>query len=370
MPEYANTKLRIFPSPPEGPAEEAECDYSELDVTTNFSFLRGASHPDELVFRATELGYRAIGITDVNSLAGVVRAYDACKQVKEQGGRPPKLLVGARLCFEDGPDVLVWAMNRTGYGRLCRLLTMGKRRTEKGECALKLEDLLESNGDLLGAVAWEEAQKHKGTEAQRDGKAQGWGSGEGGKWKEAARKLREAMGNRLSLAVSLLYGDDDQMRLEKAVLLGRSLGIPLLATNHVHYHIPERRALQDVLTCVRHGCTISEAGFRLFPNGERYLKLPGQMRRLFAAYPQALARGSEIAAQCTFDMGELRYEYPDELVPAGKSAIEYLAELAWAGAATRYPQGVPERVRELVERELVLIEKLKYEAYFLTVYDL
>jgi error-prone DNA polymerase len=178
------------------------------------------------------------------------------------------------------------------------------------------------------------------------------------------------MGDRLSLVSSCVYGDDDAGRLSEWMRLSRKSGIPLLATNGVHYHTPERRMLQDVLTCVRHGCTIHEAGFRLFPNGERYLKSPGQMQRLFADYPRAIRRGIEIAERCTFSLDELRYEYPNELVPAGMSAIEHLTKLAWQGAAERYPGGIPEKVRRLIEHELTLIEQLKYEAYFLTVYDL
>ncbi len=350
MPEYANTKLRNPPAPPKE-VELAECDYAELDVTSNFSFLRGASHPDELVFRATELGYRAIAITDRNSLAGVVRAHDAARQVVEQGGSPPKLLIGARLMLADAPDVLVWAMDRAGYGRLCRLLTIGKRRAEKGECSLELADLLEYQEGLVAAID-DGSEVCVGQECP------------------TYRTLREAMGERLSIASSCLYGEDDRGQLERLIRLSRKTGIALLATNNVHYHVPSRRMLQDVLTCIRHGCTIAEAGYRLFPNGERYLKSPAQLARLFFEHPPAIRRGLEIAQRCNFSLDELRYEYPDELVPAGMKAIEYLADLAWTGAAQRYPEGIPERVRQLIIHELELIEQLGFEAYFLTVYDL
>jgi error-prone DNA polymerase len=324
---------------------------AELDVTSNFSFLRGASHPQEMVFRAAELGYSAIAITDLNSLAGVVRAHLAAK---EAGIR---LCIGARLRFTDAPDVLVWARDRAGYGNLCRLLTTGKRRTEKGSCTLGLEDLLKSPGGLGAAMV-----------AQRiDPQVEG-GNGDG--LETAAAMLREAFGKNLSLAVSRLYGPEDDAAFQRIESLSHRCGVPLLASNQVHYHQEHRRALQDVVTCIRHGCTIQQAGWRLFPNGERFIKPPEEMRRLFADSPAALKRAMEAAEQCEFSLEELRYEYPDEIVPAGQTPISHLTELAWTGAGRRYPQGIPEKVRRLIAHELKLIEQLKIEAYFLTVYDL
>jgi error-prone DNA polymerase len=184
------------------------------------------------------------------------------------------------------------------------------------------------------------------------------------------RSLRDALGHRLSLAVSCYYGSDDVTYLQQQFNLSRILGIPLLAANDVCYHDPGRRMLHDVLTCVRHGCTIQQAGFKLFPNAERYLKSPAQMHRLFAEYPQAIRRTMEIVERCEFSLDSLRYEYPDELVPAGQTSLKYLTNLAWAGAASRYPGGIPQKIRELIEHELKLIAQLKFEPYFLTVYDL
>ena len=413
MPEQSNPKLRPTPLPPANLGAQAQADYAELDVTSNFSFLRGASHPDELVYRAAELGYRAIAITDLNSLAGVVRAHAAARQVAERGGTPPKLLIGARLTLSDAPDLLVWPTDRAAYGRLCRLLTLGKRRAAKGECSLTLEDFLAHNEGLLAAIA--STIPADSIEGGSDGATErGEGSGFGvqgsvakplstqdsglrtGPGTEARRhrggdkgagvqspaappiknqkskikNLLDALGDRLSLATACLYSDDDRGRLDTMIRLARRLNIPILATNHVHYHIPQRRMLQDVLVCIREGCTIHEAGYRLFPNGERYLKPPAQMQRLFADHPAAIRRGLEIAERCTFSLDELKYEYPHEVVPAGKTAIEYLAELTRNGAKERYPQGVPPKVLQLIDHELELIEKLKYEAYFLTVYDL
>ncbi|WP_428938041.1 error-prone DNA polymerase [Fontivita pretiosa] len=346
MPEEPNYKLRE-PLPPPTCVAACELPYAELEVTSNFSFLRGASHPDELVYQAANLGYRAIAITDHNTLAGVVRAHAAAKQCGL------KLLVGARLVFQDHtPDLLVWAPNRAAYGRLCRLLTIGKRRAEKGDCHLFLEDFLEHCEGLLAAACFCPT-------TDRNLCPSG-----------VLHILRETMSDRLSLAVSRLYGADDETHLDRMIRLSRETRIPLLATNGVYYHDPGRRALQDVLTCIRHGCTIHEAGFRLFANGERYLKSPAQMHRLFAEYPAAIDRAIEIAGQCNFSLEQLKYEYPDEVVPAGQTPIQYLSQLAWSGAAERYPDGIPDKVRALIERELKLIEQLRIEAYFLTVYDL
>jgi error-prone DNA polymerase len=344
--------------------------YAELDVKTNFSFLRGASHADELVYRAAELGYRAVAVTDFNSLAGAVRMHEAAKAVGV------KLIVGARLAFVDAPDLLVWAPDRAAYAGLCRLLTMGKRRAEKGECELHLADFLEGSAGLLAAVvaygaSFEDpAKRQAARNAHRHPSPLAVWRVANNPIDSVLGPLRDALGNRLSLAISCAYGSDDVATLRDAFDLSRGFGIPLLATNDVYYHEPPRRRLQDVLTCVRHGCTIQEAGFKLFSNAERYLKSPRQMHRLFADYPQAIRRGLEIEQRCHFSLDSLRYEYPDELVPPGKTSIEFLSDLTWDGARRRYPEGIPEKVRRQIEHELRLIAQLKFEPYFLTVYDL
>jgi error-prone DNA polymerase len=345
VPEAANPKIRPAPLPPP-PSTVQPCThaYAELDVTTNFSFLRAASHPDELVFRAAELGYRAIAVTDRNSLAGVVRAHTAAKQAGL------KLIVGTRLSFADAPDVLAWVTDRLAYARLCRLLTVGNRRAEKGACQLWLADLLAHAEGLLMALVPPHSPDDQ--------------------WITTLRRLREAAGDRLSLVASCPYGAGDRRRLEEWAAISRSFDVPLLATNDVHYHDPSRRALQDVLTCIRHGCTLADAGMRLFPNGERYLKPPAQMHRLFADYPSALRRTIEIAERCCFSLDELRYEYPDELAPSDETPLQHLERLTWAGVTERYPQGVPPNVADQVQRELNLIGQLQFEAYFLTVHDL
>ncbi len=347
MPEQPPVKLHALrsigplPSPP--PVYRGR-GYAELAVTTNFSFLRGASHADELVVRAAELGYRAIGVSDFNTFAGIVRMHSAAK---EMGMR---LVVGVRLIFNDHPPLLVWPTDRAAYGRLCRLLTLGKRRAPKGECDLSITDFLERSAGCHAALILPDSTAH-----------------------ELVRQigtLKEALGRRLSLAAACVYESDHAARLGEWIALGRLCGVPLLASNDVHYHIPQRRPLQDVLSCIRHGCTIQEAGYKLFANAERYLKSPRQMHALFAKHPQAIARGLEITEACTFNLDELRYEYPNEIVPEGKSPLQHLSELAWEGAKQRYPDGVPAKVRGLIERELQLIGQLKIEAYFLTVHDL
>ncbi|HEX8524354.1 MAG TPA: PHP domain-containing protein [Tepidisphaeraceae bacterium] len=351
MPESPQDKIRLVPEPPPEQFQPSLTPYVELDVTTNFTFLTGASHADELVLQAARSGHRAIAVTDTNTLAGVVRMFDAVRQISETGtGWAPKLIIGSRLVFDDAPDLLVWAPDRQAYARLCRLLTIGRRRAPKGECLLHLSDFLEhSEGLLAGVVPSKPFVKTA----------------------RVMRHLTDALGReRLSVIISRVYGADDQTRMRNIAGLAKRFNIPLLATNAVHYHEPNRRALQDVLTCVKHKCSIQQAGFKLWPNAERYLKSPEQMHRLFADYPGAIHRGLEIADRCTFSLDELRYEYPDEIVPAGKTPIQYLTDITWQGAHERYPDGIPDRVRGLVNHELALIQKLNFEAYFLTVYDI
>ncbi|MEM7306474.1 MAG: error-prone DNA polymerase [Planctomycetota bacterium] len=332
----------------------AEVAYAELQVTSNFTFLTGASRPEELVQRAAELGHRAAAIADRNTLSGVVRAHVAAREA----GIP--LAVGCRLAFEleeGAPEVLVFPCDLAAYGRLCRLLTRGKRRAPKGECHLGLDDL---DGHVEGLLALAVPP----APPLRDELGAGF--------EAALRKLGELFGNGcLSLAASAPFGPDDRGWLARLDELARGAGVPLAATNDVHYHDPTRRPLQDVLVCIREGCTIDRAGFRLFPNAERHLKSPDEMARLFREHPGALARSVEIAERAArFGLEELRYRYPDEICPPGRTPIQHLAELAWAGAERRYPAGVPAKVRGLVEHELRLIEELEYAPYFLTVHDL
>ncbi len=318
--------------------------YAELQVSSNYSFLRGASHPEELVLEAAALGHSAIAITDRNSLAGVVRAHVAARQAGI------RLVVGVRLDLTDAPSLLCFPTDRAAYGRLARLLTLGKRRAPKGECRLNLADVVaHGEGQIVVVVP-----------PETPGEALA----------ATLRELRNRFRKRLYIAVSYLYYGDDFLRLKVLDAIARETGVPLVATNDVHAHTAARRPLQDVLTCIREHCTIHEAGFRLFANAERHLKPVAEMERLFADYPQALTHTVEIASACTFSLDELRYEYPIDPVPGGRTPQEELARLAWAGAAERYPGGVPDKVRAQVEHELGLIDELSYAPYFLTVHDI
>ncbi|ODR96503.1 DNA polymerase [Methyloceanibacter stevinii] len=320
--------------------------YAELDVTTNFTFLRGGSHGEELVTQAAALGHAAIAVADANTLAGVVRAHIAAKEAGIQ------FIVGARLILRDAPSLLAYPTSRAVYGRLCRLLTRGQRRAEKGECRLMLDDVAE-HADGLIFIALREA-------ADTDD----------ARFEKELLRLKAKLKAPLYLAAHHGYRGDDRIRIERAASLAGRTGIPLIATGAVLYHTPERRPLQDVLTCIHEKCSLREAGFRLEANAERHLKAPAEMARLFKGYEEALERTVEIANACRFSLDELRYEYPDEPVPEGKTPQGHLEELAWEGAAWRFPDGIPDKVRDTIEKELTLIEELNYAPYFLTVYDI
>jgi error-prone DNA polymerase len=326
--------------------------YAEIAVTTNYSFLHGASHPRDLVVTAARLGLDAIGIADRNSLAGVVRAWDALNQMREQGAaKLPKLLVGARLVFVDGTsDILAYPVDREAYGRLCQLISKGKHRTKKGDCILALDDLLEHQEGLLLAVV---PPPHPGDETER-----------------VLTHLLPKLGDRLWLAVSMLHRGRDCRRLFFLRRLAEAVGIPLIAINDVLYHVPVQRPLQDVVTCIREHVTLEQAGRLLEVNAERHLKSPEEMTRLFQDAPEALAETLRFAGRIEFSLGRIQYNYPDEPVPDGKTPNEHLADLTWNGAAWRYPDGVPEKVRTTLMKELALIAKLEIAPYFLTVHDI
>ncbi len=324
--------------------------YAELQAASNFSFLRGASHPWELVVGADALGLEAIGVCDRNSLAGVVRAWSAKKDLAQNGSKI-RDLTGCRLDFADGtPSLLVYPSDREAYGRLTRLLTVGQRAAKKGECELRWSDFAgHAEGQLVLVVPPDRLD----AAFERD-----------------LRRIAGELSGAVWLAAARRYGARDLQRMSRLAALAQATGAPMVATNDVLYHAPERRALQDVLTCIRETCTIAEAGLRLQANAERHLKSPDEMARLFARFPGAVERSAEIAERISFDLGQLRYEYPDEPVPPGKTAIQHLRDLSWAGAAWRYPDGVPDKVKKLVAYELDLIEKLDFPNYFLTVHDI
>jgi len=318
--------------------------YAELAAISNFSFLRGGSHPDELVSQAAALGLSAIALTDWNSLAGIVRAHT---QAKELG---VKFIPGARLVLQDGFQAVCLPTARAAYGRLSRLLTIGNRRAEKGSCILSLEDMLEYGEDqIFIAMA-----------------PQRWGD----EFIGSLRALRSAFPGSVYLGAARYFRAEEAKRLANLERLSFREKTPLAAVGDVLYHAPQRRPLQDVVTCVREKTTIREAGYLLEGNAERHLKSPQEMVRLFSDHEAAVARTLEIASRCAFSLHELAYEYPDEVCAPYASPMEAIEALAWEGAARRYPQGVPAKIRSLVEHELKLIRQLDYAPYFLTVYDI
>ncbi len=317
--------------------------YVELHCRSNFSFLEGASHPHELVEQAAALGHSAIAITDRNSLAGMVRAHVAAKEHRL------KLLIGTEVTPLDAPPIVLWAMNRAGYGRLCRLITRGRRNAPKGECRLSLRDVLEHADGLIAGLVL--TAVHQPVDV-------------------TASKLREAFGDRAYLIAELHQGPHDSTLLAEWNAASARFDMPLVAANDVHYHSPERQSLQDVLTAIRHGCTVAELGERRFTNAERHLKSGAEMAALFKSNPAAVHRTVEIADRCQFSLDELKYEYPEELSPPGLTPMQHLNNQTWDGAHKRYPGGIPEKIRDTIEHELQLIEELQYAAYFLTVWDL
>ena len=324
--------------------------FSELHCKTNFSFLSGASHADELVTRAIELGYHALAVTDENTLAGVVKAYGAARKTDL------KLIIGAEFIPEDAPPVVLWASDRKGYGRLSRLLTLGRKRAAKGECRVQFEDVASlSEGLLAGAIPHLPGDRARSAHTD---------------WKHGLHDWRELFGDRAYLLASLYQGVDDAWRLQQLAQLSQQTNLPMLATGDVLYHSAARMPLHDVLTAIKHRTNVIAAGDLLLPNAQRHLKKVAHYQTVFADFPEAIERTREVADRCSFCLSELRYEYPREFASANQTSIEYLTELTWEGARQRYPNGVSAKVKHQIEHELKLIDELRYEAYFLTVWDL
>jgi error-prone DNA polymerase len=321
--------------------------YAELAVTTNFSFLRGASHAEELVDCAQQLGLAGLGIADRNSVAGVVRAHT---KAKEAGVR---IAVGARLVFADGtPDILVYPQDRAAWGRLTRLLTLGKRRAEKGDCILGLPDLLDYIQGL-NLIVLPPARV------------------ESAKLADVLTRLAQTTARRsVWLAASLLYRGDDNRRLARLAQIAADARVPLIAVNDVLYHAPERRALQDVVTCIREHVTLTAAGRRLEANAERHLKAPDEMARLFRAAPEAVAQTLAFLERCRFSLDQLKYEYPDETRKGYATPQDALVAFVESGARRRYPKGMSPKIRRALDHELAVTAELNYAPYFLTVHDI
>jgi error-prone DNA polymerase len=312
--------------------------YAELHCLSNFTFLRGASHPEELVKRAAALGYRALALTDECSLAGAVRAHVAAKETELP------LIIGSEILLKDGPKLVMLATDRGGYGHLSELITRGRMRSKKGSYTLGCADL---DGALPGCLAL----------LIPDGKHDA----------EHARIVAERFPGRAWIAAELLCGPDDRARLATLRDLGRSAGLPLVAAGDVHMHLRSRRALQDTLTAIRLKTPVRACGHALHPNAERHLRLRMRLAQLYP--PELLAETVKIAERCSFSLDELRYEYPEELVPAGETPASWLRKLTGQGLARRFPEGAPRKICDLIERELTLIAELRYEPFFLTVQD-
>lgn len=337
-------------------------DYAELGVRSNFSFLEGASHPGELVEQAKALGLAAIGVADVNTLAGVVRALMAAET------HALRLVVGCRLVFVDGTELIVFPRDRAAYGRLCRLLSLGKseivspassdggpddgeeERITKGATRLTFEQA-RALGERMIALAVAPDRPDVAFEAR-------------------LARWRRAWPDTLYLAAQPLWDGRDRARLNRLAAMADRTGAPMIATNAVLYHHPDRRPLQDVLTCIREGTTIDRAGRRLQASAERHLKSPTAMARLFRGHEAALERTLEVVRTCSFSLRELRYEYPEEPVAPGYSPHRYLIRLTFRGARERWPQGVPPGVVSTIVKELRLVRRLDYAPYFLTVHDI
>lgn len=324
--------------------------YAELQATSNFSFLRGGSHPHELIEQAAKLGYTKIAITDRNTLAGIVRAHVAAK--KQGIGFIP----ACRLDLADGPSLLAYPTTKDAYTRLSALLSLGNLRAEKGECLLYKADVYQYRLDIkfivVPPVNLSETFEFEAV------------------FPVALKEYREAFGADLYLALVRCYFSTDAKKLFRLSQLSKELNIPLVATNDVYYHERGRRELQDVLTCVREKCTITEAGFRLNQNAERHLKEASEMVRLFSYYPQAIERTQEIADACTFSLDELNYVYPEEINPGGQSPMQEVIQLTWEGAKRAFNGHIPDKIAATIRHELKFIEEMNYWNYFLFVYDI
>ncbi len=314
--------------------------YVELQVTSNYSFLRGASRIEELMLQAKALGYDALAVTDHNTLAGIARAHARAAEVGI------RLVVGCRLDLRDGLPVLAYPLDRAGYGRLCRLLTLGKGRTGKGGCDVAWTDLAAAGEGLLLILLPDQPDE---------------------RLDEELRRMRTAFPGRCHLALTLRRRPGDLVRLRLLFEAAQAAKVPIVVTGDVLYHDPERRILQDVVTCIREGCTVEQAGFRLERFADRHLKPPDEVARLLRNYPEAVARTAEIAARCTFSLAELRYQYPDELQRDDETPQQGLERLVAESVPLRYPDGLPPEVDRQLRHELALIGSLDYAPYFLTV---
>ena len=317
--------------------------YAELHCISAFTFLRGASDPEELIKRAAEFGYFALALTDECSVAGIVRAHVAARDLDI------RLIVGSEFRLVDGLQLVLLAINRRGYGQLCELITRGRRAAKKGEYHLVRSDFAANLDDCL--AIW-----IPGSSADEDLCAANAG------WLSACFPAKSWM------AVELLADGEDRGRLASLTRVSATTGLPMVATGDVHMHVRGRRALQDIVTAIRLKTQVDQCGYRLHPNGERHLR---DRRTLGEIYPATLLQASvDIAERIDFSLDELRYEYPLELVPSGYTPATYLRYLTEIGIRQRWPEGIAANVRQIIDHELELITELRYEPYFLTVHDI
>ena len=341
-------------------------DYVELGVTSAFSFLRGASMAPDLVQAAWELGYDAIGIADLNSLAGVVRIH---AEAKKAHMRP---VIGARIVLTDGTAFLAYPTDRAAYGRLSALISKGRMATAAGDwqakdvCDLTLDDLAAAARAPGGAAGSVIQLIWMPPEIAGDAATAAAASEDLSELPHLAARLPTLR----HVAARWLYRGCDRARINRLDAAARACGLSILATNDVHYHAPDRRPLQDVMTCILHGTTVARAGFLLDANAERHLKSPAEMARLFSDWPHAIAATRRVADACRFSLDDLRYEYPAETVPEGLDADQHLEELTWAGCEWRYPDGTPDHVRDTIVKELAMIAKKRIARYFLTIHEI
>jgi error-prone DNA polymerase len=329
--------------------ELSKMDYAELQVTSNFTFLRGGSHPEEIVEWAAELGYKAVAITDRNTLAGIVRAHVAAR------GKNIRFIPACRLDLLNGPSLLAYPTTKSAYANLSALLTEGNLRAEKGDCHLYRADVYKYAAGIRFIVI-------PPTSLNSDFDFEP-------EFSKALEEYKEALGSSLYLAATFGYNGDDNKKMFRLSQLEARLEITLIATNNVHYHAAERRELQDVLTCIREKCTIHSAGFKLHSNAERYLKPIDEIHRLFRQYPGAINRALELADACRFSLDELKYLYPEEITSEGRTPMEELVHLTWKGAHEHFGEVIPKKIKETIDMELEFIGRKDYASYFLTVYD-
>ncbi|MEL6898052.1 MAG: PHP domain-containing protein, partial [Planctomycetota bacterium] len=328
--------------------------YFELHCKSNFSFLEGASHPDEMVRQAIQLDYAGISLTDRNTLAGIIRGYAPAKD------HSFPYIIGSELHLRDAPPMVVWCQSRAGYANLCRLLSMGRMRAEKGSCDLTLSDLESMNNGLIAGLFFEHEQKD-----QSSGK-----SGGNSQLLRQIGSIRDIFGDRLYLLAHVHLGVDDVGHLQWLRQLQQQTEVPRVAAGGAHYHAPERMLVHDLVTAIRNGTTIDAVHEQRLANSQYHLRSLKEIQRHYREEPQLIAATEELAGRCDFRLSQLRFQYPEGLAPEGVSPIDHLRRLTWEGANQRWPGGVPQKIIDGLRHEMRLIEDLRYEPYFLTVWDI